>query len=160
MAQSQSPRGVARCCQAVVALWLVGCLLLTFFFIFYCLQIYCPNGISPMGNSGCISQGKPAAIESRYPTYGTRSVFQCFHNPLNSGKDYRIFNVRTDVNAYVCTRGCTVTFRESTLKVGSWRKIPCRTGIEPASAACRSDALPTTFMTQLRDNGTVLLAVV
>ena len=42
--------------------------------------------------------------------------------------DYRIFNVRTDVNACGCTRGCADTARESALKVDSGRKIPCRTG--------------------------------
>ena len=39
---------------------------------------------------------------------------------------------------------CTDTVRESALKVDSGRKIPFRTEeIEPASAACRSDVLPT-----------------
>ena len=33
----------------------------------------------------------------------------CFHNPPNSDIDYGIFNVRTDVNARDCTRGCTDT---------------------------------------------------
>ena len=42
--------------------------------------------------------------------------------------DYRIFNVRTDVNACDCTRGCTDTGRESALKVDPGRKIPCRIG--------------------------------
>ena len=42
--------------------------------------------------------------------------------------DYRIFNVRKDVNAYNCTQGRTDTVRESALKVGSGRKIPCCTG--------------------------------
>ena len=42
--------------------------------------------------------------------------------------DYRIFNVRTDVNAGDCTRECTDTVRESALKVDSGRKIPCRKG--------------------------------
>ena len=42
--------------------------------------------------------------------------------------NHKIFNVRTDVNAYDCTRGCTDTVRESALKVDSGRKIPCRTG--------------------------------
>ena len=41
--------------------------------------------------------------------------------------DCMIFNVRTGVNACGCTRGCTDTIRESTLKVDTWRKIPCRT---------------------------------
>ena len=42
--------------------------------------------------------------------------------------DYRIFNVRTDVNACDYARGCTDTERESALKVDSGREIPCRTG--------------------------------
>ena len=58
--------------------------------------------------------------------------------------DPGIFNVRTDINACECTRGCTDTVKESAMKVDSGRKIPCRTrGIEPTSAAYRSDALPT-----------------
>ena len=43
---------------------------------------------------------------------------------MNSG----IFNLRTDVNACDCTRGCTDTVRESALKVDFGRKIPSRTG--------------------------------
>ena len=42
--------------------------------------------------------------------------------------DLGIFKVRTDVNACDCTRECTDTVRESSLKVDSGRKIPCRTG--------------------------------
>ena len=42
--------------------------------------------------------------------------------------DYGIFNVRTYVNACVCTRGCPDTVRESALKDNSGRNIPCRTG--------------------------------
>ena len=41
--------------------------------------------------------------------------------------DYGIFNVRTDVNAYDCARGCLDTVRESALEVDSGRKIPCHT---------------------------------
>ena len=41
---------------------------------------------------------------------------------------YNSFNVRTDANACDCTRGSTDTVRESALKVGSGRKIPCRIG--------------------------------
>ena len=67
-----------------------------------------------------------------------------------------IFNVRTDVNASDCRRGCTDTVRESALKVDSGRIIPCLTGgIEPASAACRSGALPT----ELHPRPTELLTV-
>ena len=50
----------------------------------------------------------------------------CFHNPPNSDKDYRIFNVSTDFNACDCTRG-TDTVRESARKVDSGRKTPYRT---------------------------------
>ena len=44
-------------------------------FCFYCLPLYYPNGICPMGKSGCLLQGKPAATESLYPTYGTCWLF-------------------------------------------------------------------------------------
>ena len=42
----------------------------------------------------------------------------------NSDMDYGIFNVRTDVNACDCARGCTDAVRESALKVDSGRKNP------------------------------------
>ena len=43
----------------------------------------------------------------------------------------------------IAHEGCTDTVRESALKV-DWEKNPLlHRGIEPASAACRSDALPT-----------------
>ena len=64
-------------------------------------------------------RGKPAATESRYPTYGACGVFQCFHNPPNSDMDNRIFNACTGVNIYDFTRGCTDTVRESALKIDS-----------------------------------------
>ena len=67
--------------------------------------------------------------QSCYPTYGACWVFLCFNNPLNFDMDYRIFNVRTDVNTCNCTWGCMDTRkRESALKVDSGRKIPRRTG--------------------------------
>ena len=94
-------------------------------------------GISPMGNSGCLPRGKPDATESRYPTYGACWVFQCFRNPPNSDMDYGVFNVRTDVNACDCAGGCMTT-KESLHREKN--PLPHR-GIEPASAACRSDAL-------------------
>ena len=51
-----------------------------FLFFFYFLlfnfsNCICPNGIAPMGNSGCLPWGKPAAGESHYPTYGACWVF-------------------------------------------------------------------------------------
>ena len=39
------------------------------------LQLYCPNGVSPMRNLGCFPQGKPAATESNYPTHSACWVF-------------------------------------------------------------------------------------
>ena len=42
--------------------------------------------------------------------------------------DYRIFNVRTDVNACDRTRGCPDTERESALKVDFGTNIRRRTG--------------------------------
>ena len=72
-------------------------------------HLYCLNGISLMGNSGCFPWGKPAATELHYPTPGACWVFQCFHNPSNSDMDYRTFNVRADVIACNCTLGCMDT---------------------------------------------------
>ena len=97
------------------------------FFCFYFLQLYCPSGISPMGNSGCLPRAKPAATEWRYPAYGACWVFLCFHKPSNSDMGYGIFNARTDVSARNCARGRTETVKESALTVDSGRKIPCCT---------------------------------
>ena len=38
-------------------------------FTFYFLQPYCPNGIYPMGNSGCFHGEEPAVTGSRYLNY-------------------------------------------------------------------------------------------
>ena len=59
------------------------------------------------------------------------------------GMDYRIFNVRTDVNTCDCTRGSRYGHRK---RAGTdswpWEKNPLpNRGIEPASAAWRADAL-------------------
>ena len=113
-----------------------SCVLLAFYFYF--LELSCPNGIFPMGNSGSLPCGKPTATESRYPTYGAYWVFEYFHNSPNSDTDYGIFNVHTDVNACDCTRRCTDTVRESAPKLDSGDKDPVlHRRIEPASAACR-----------------------
>ena len=42
---------------------------------YFILQLYCPIWISPMRNSGCFPQGKPAVTEPRYPTLGVCWVF-------------------------------------------------------------------------------------
>ena len=87
-----------------------------------------PTEFLPWGVRVAFPQGKPAATESRYPTYGACWMFKCFHNPPNSDMDYRFFIVRGDVNACDFSRGSTDTERETALKVDSGRKIPCRTG--------------------------------
>ena len=100
------------------------------------LQLYCPHGFSPTGNWGCLPQGRPAVKNSRYPTYGACWVFWCFHNPSNSEMDYRIFKMRTDVNACVCTWGCTDTSKRVCTESRLWEKNPLlHRGIKPASAA-------------------------
>ena len=54
------------------------------------------------------------------------------------------FNVRTDVNECDRTRGCTDTRKRVCTESWLWEKSPSpHLGIEPAAAACRSDALPT-----------------
>ena len=63
--------------------------------------------------------------------------------------DYRIFNVRAEVNACDCTRGCTDTRKRVCTESWLWEKNPLpHWGIEPASAAWRSDAL-TNWATEL-----------
>ena len=97
-----------------------------------------------MGNLGCFPWGKPAAAKLSYPTYGTCRVFQCFHNPPNSDMDYRIFNVRTDVNACDCTWGCIDTKRRVCTESWLWEKnLLLHQGIEPVSTVRQSSALPT-----------------
>ena len=68
------------------------------------------------GKFGLLSLGKASCDRVALP------------NLRYSGMDYGIFNVRTDVNARNCSRGCTDTVRESALKVFSGRKISCCTG--------------------------------
>ena len=104
------------------------CVLLFLFLVAF-LQLYCPGRIPPIGNFVLPSPGKANCDRvTRNSIYGACWVFQCFHNPPNSDMDYGIFNVRTNVNACDCARGCTDTVRESGLKVHSRRKIHCRTG--------------------------------
>ena len=99
-----------------------------------------------MGNSGCFLWGKPAAADLRYPTYDACWVYKCFLNLANSDMDDRIFNVRTDVNACNCTRGCTDTGKRVCTESWLWEQNLPHRGIELASAACRSDILPTELL--------------
>ena len=113
------------CVERIISYSLLFTLIFTFLLFF--LTTVLSRGISPIGNSGCFPRGKPAATESRFPTFCACWVFQCFFHQTNSDMDYGIFNVPTDVNACTRTRGRTDTLIESALKVDSGRKIPCRT---------------------------------
>ena len=65
-------------------------------------------------------------------------VYVAMYNLPNSDMGYRIFNVRTDVNACDCTQGCMDTERQSALKIYSRKKKKKKLphwGIEPLSAA-------------------------
>ena len=87
-----------------------------------------PHSDFSHGKFRLLSPGKASRDRVALPTYGACWVFECFHNPPNFDMDYRILNVRTDVNACDCTRGCTGTVRESALKADSRRKLLCRVG--------------------------------
>ena len=93
-------------------LFLLLLLLLFFFFFFNFYNCVAPMGFLPWEIQVAFSLGKPAATESRYPTFGACWVLQSFHNPPNSEMDYRVLNVRTDVDAGDCTRGCADTVKE------------------------------------------------
>ena len=56
--------------------------------------------------------------------------------------DYRIFNMRTDINACDCAQGCTDTRKRVFTESWLWEKNPLlNQRIEPVSAVWRSDAL-------------------
>ena len=79
-------------------------------------------------------------------------VFYCFQNPPNSAMNYGIFNVQTAVKASDCTRGCTGHRKRVCAESRLWEKNPLpHRGIEPESAACRSDALSTELHPQPND---------
>ena len=98
------------------------------FYYYFILQLCC-MGFLPWEIRVAFSPGKAncdrVALPNRQCMVG---VFSRFHSPTNSDIDCRISNVRKDVNARGCTRGCTDTVREPALKVDSGRKILCRTG--------------------------------
>ena len=87
------------------------------------LQLYCPNGISPVGNSGCLPRGKPATQPTVHAGCFSVSIV---HRTLTwtSG-----FSTCTQLFMHAIAQGGARTHvRESALKVDSGRKIPCRTG--------------------------------
>ena len=96
--------------------------------LFYFLQLYCPNGIFPMRNLGCFPWGKPAATESHCPTYCACWVFSVsiIHQTLTWTTGSL---TRAQVLMHAIAHGGVQThIRESALKVGAGRKIPCRFG--------------------------------
>ena len=77
-----------------------------------------------------------------FVAYGACWVCLWCHNPPNFDMDYRLFIVRTDVNVCDCTRGCTDTRKRVCAESWLWEENPLpHRGIEPASAAWRSDSL-------------------
>ena len=82
---------------------------------------------------GLLSTGKTSFDRVVLPnllcTLGVKTQLMS-HNPPN------IFNVRTDVNACNCTRGCTGTRKRVCTESWLWEKNPLpHRGIEPSSAA-------------------------
>ena len=101
----------------------------TFFFFFFLLLLFTTilsQWDFSFGKFGLLFPGESQVRQSRatQPTVHAG----CFHNPPNSDVNYRIFNVRTDVNACDWTGGVRTLVRECALKVDSGRKIPRRTG--------------------------------
>ena len=86
----------------------------------------------------CPGESRLRQSRATQPTvHAGRFSVSIIHGTLT--RDYGIFNMRTDVNARDCTRGCKDTVSESALKVDSGRKIPCRIG---ESNLCRRRAGP------------------
>ena len=119
---------------------------------FFFLRLYCPTGIFPMGNSGLFSPLPPPHQKKKSQPRQSRATHPTVHTGCFSVSI--MHRTLTWTTRYLtCTQmlvhaishgGCTDTVRESALKVDSRRKNPLpQWKIEPASAACRSDALPT-----------------
>ena len=115
--------------------------LFTLLFIF--TTVFCPGEFLPW-ECRVPFPGERQLRQSRATQPSVNAEYLCFRNSPNSDMDYRIFNVHKHVNACDCTRGCTDTVSVSSLKVDCGEKNPLpHRRIEPSSAACRSDVLPT-----------------
>ena len=91
------------------------------------LQLYCPNGISPMGNLGCFPQGKPAAQScATQPTVHAWcfSVSRIHHTLIWTTGSLTCAQMLMHEIAH---RGIWTNIRESALKVDCGGKIPCHT---------------------------------
>ena len=65
------------------------------------LHLYCPNGISPMGNLGCFPWGKPAVtimLPNLRCMLGTKGILKCAQILMHA--------VAHDVCVCVCARVC------------------------------------------------------
>ena len=98
------------------------CIIILCIFVF--LNCIVPLGFLPQDIQVAFP-GESQLQQACYPTNNACWVFQRFNNPPNSDLDYRIFNVRTNVNTWDCMRGCTDTIKESALKVDPGSKISC-----------------------------------
>ena len=96
------------------------------------------------GNLSCLPQRKPAATESHYQPTVQAGCFSVSIIQWTLDMDSGIFNMHTDVNACDCMWGCIDTIKRVCTESWLWEKNPLQHwGIEPASAACQSNALPT-----------------
>ena len=88
---------------------------------FFFKQMYCPIWISPMGNSGCFSLGKPAAVHAG--CFSAATIHRTLTRTTGS------FPCSQMLMHAIAQGGFTDTVRKSALKVdsGSKKKIPCRT---------------------------------
>ena len=91
-------------------------------FYFYVLHLYCPNDISPMGNSGCFPWGKPAATTVHAGYFSVSIIHQTLTWTTGS---LMCAQILMHANAH---RGVWTHLRKSALKVDSHRKIPCALG--------------------------------
>ena len=89
------------------------------------IQLYRLNGISPTGNMGYLSWGKPAATRVTLPSLlaGCFSVSIIHWTPTWTTGSLTC----ADINACDCAWGFMDAVTESALKVDSGRKIPCCT---------------------------------
>ena len=123
--------------------------LLSFFFFFFLLfTIVLSQWDSPLGNLGCFAGGKPAVTELHYPTHSAFWVFfsvSIIHWTLTwTTGSLTCAHMLMHMTAH---RGVLTHVRESALKVDSRRKIPfSQQGIEPASAAWQSNAVPISYV--------------
>ena len=94
-------------------------------FFFLLLQLYCPNRISPMGNSDCFSWGKPAVTELPYPAHCKCWVFSdSIINRILTWTTVSLMCAQMLMHAIAHED----TERESALKVDCGKKIPRHTG--------------------------------